>query len=535
MFNKLYVKKLIGNKADVTFGFVFIFWLVAEVFIRFEPLNNFPNDDSSSFLYIGRSILNGQIPYADTWDHKGPLLYYIDALGLSIFGLWGVWVVQYVLTLAGFFIAFLNGRQLFGTISSLIGILSGFYLLDLFAAGNITEEYSSVFALFAFGLFILYIQNSSRKFTLFGIGFLFMCTFLTRANNIGFQSAIILSIGSVSIIQKDIKILKTQIIWIICGMLALLVPCILYFWENHVLAEFYDQAFLYNMVYIQTSNSSLNFGKFVEPPFRILTIIALATYGAILFETRKIWANIQLTENKLLLLLLLAFPIEFFLSDISGRGYGHYYLTWIPYLIFASGYFINKILNTTRLGKTIEKSFIALILLAYFVIWPPQQTFMQYTKIANHFIYQRANGIEKNHPLVDFIHENSTPQDTVLRWGFGRWLNYAIERESPTRYLYQLELITPGYTTDEMIDEFANDIMIGKPKFIIEAVNYFMPIDSEKLPSYGDVIHPKYFDIVKFIEENYQVVKLKFYAEGQNEEDRWIKVWMLTSSEESGQ
>jgi hypothetical protein len=72
------VKKLVENNLELLVGFLSIFMLVARIFIQFEPLNHFPNDDSAIFLYIGRAILNGQVPYVDIWDHKGPLLYYIN-------------------------------------------------------------------------------------------------------------------------------------------------------------------------------------------------------------------------------------------------------------------------------------------------------------------------------------------------------------------------------------------------------------------------------------------------------------------------
>src|SRR5215470_11276925 len=52
--------------------------------------------DSGVFLYAGSRILAGQVPYRDVWDHKGPLIYYIDALGLLIGhgSRWGVWLLE---------------------------------------------------------------------------------------------------------------------------------------------------------------------------------------------------------------------------------------------------------------------------------------------------------------------------------------------------------------------------------------------------------------------------------------------------------
>jgi hypothetical protein len=40
--------------------------------------------DSGVFLYAGWRITEGDIPYRDIWDHKPPVIFYINALGLSL-------------------------------------------------------------------------------------------------------------------------------------------------------------------------------------------------------------------------------------------------------------------------------------------------------------------------------------------------------------------------------------------------------------------------------------------------------------------
>jgi len=531
--NKNTITKIVGNNWELILFFFVIFGLVARIFIRFEPLNHFANDDSSVFLYVGRSILNGQVPYLNTWDHKGPLLYYIDAFGLWIFGLWGVWIVEFLLIFAGLYIAHLSGRKLLGSIPSFIGIIAGYYLLNLFMAGNITEEYSIIFALLTFGLYFLYNQNTLKKLSLWGIGFLFMCTFLIRPNNIGFQFATILSMVIIDIIQKDIKGLLEKIYWIGLGMVTLLVPFLIYFGNNHALDAFYDQAFRYNFIYIENSQTNINYSNFLSPPINYLLYLTVVSYVIVLMSSRKITTSLHFFENRFVLLLLLAFPLEFFLSQISGRGYNHYYLTWAPYIIFAIGFSVNKTFHILSFPKRINKVLFLLIAIACFLVWPPSQMLREYTNIGKYFIYNRANGIEKNHPLIDYIHDNTDPEDKVLLWGFGRWLTYLIDRESPSRYVYQFALNTPGYTTDEMVDEFTHALKVKKPKFIIEAINYFIPLDSNQLLSYGGYVHPEYIEIIKFIEKNYHIVKTNYYFDGQHKEDKWIKVWMLNTPVES--
>ncbi len=58
--------------------------------------NGYPGTDSAAFLYIGRRMHEGAIPYVDLFDHKGIILYLIEYFGLSISGgkFFGVWILE---------------------------------------------------------------------------------------------------------------------------------------------------------------------------------------------------------------------------------------------------------------------------------------------------------------------------------------------------------------------------------------------------------------------------------------------------------
>src|SRR5690242_10425305 len=54
--------------------------------------------DTSNFAYEGALVRHGAMPYVAFWDHKGPLIYLLDAGGLTISGghLWGIWLIGLV-------------------------------------------------------------------------------------------------------------------------------------------------------------------------------------------------------------------------------------------------------------------------------------------------------------------------------------------------------------------------------------------------------------------------------------------------------
>lgn len=57
------------------------------VLVPINPINMpLTHRDSGVFLYTGWRILNGEIPYLHVWDHKPPVIFILNALGLFIGG-----------------------------------------------------------------------------------------------------------------------------------------------------------------------------------------------------------------------------------------------------------------------------------------------------------------------------------------------------------------------------------------------------------------------------------------------------------------
>src|SRR5215211_5137336 len=116
-----------------------------------------PSRDSGVFLYVGWRFLNGDIPYRDVWDHKPPLIYFVDALGIALTpdSLWGVWVLQFLfIFFTLFFIYKLLDREfgIFAALAGAVTLTSGW--LTILEKGNVTEEYALLFQALCFWLFV---------------------------------------------------------------------------------------------------------------------------------------------------------------------------------------------------------------------------------------------------------------------------------------------------------------------------------------------------------------------------------------------
>src|SRR5215207_1127003 len=116
-----------------------------------------PSRDSGVFLYVGWRLLNGDIPYRDVWDHKPPLIYFVDALGIALTpgSLWGIWLLQLLFIFFTLLFVYKLLDQEFGVYAALAGcIILASGLLTVLEKGNVTEEYALVFQMLCLWLFL---------------------------------------------------------------------------------------------------------------------------------------------------------------------------------------------------------------------------------------------------------------------------------------------------------------------------------------------------------------------------------------------
>ena len=72
-------------KQMMPFVVCFIISFIFAVRLGLSPFNSsLPGRDQSVFLYIGREMYNGAVPYRDLFDHKGVILYFIELITKKI-------------------------------------------------------------------------------------------------------------------------------------------------------------------------------------------------------------------------------------------------------------------------------------------------------------------------------------------------------------------------------------------------------------------------------------------------------------------
>ncbi len=210
-----------------------------------------PSRDSGVFLYVAWRMLNGDIPYRDVWDHKPPLIYFVDALGLLFTSksLWGVWFLQFLFLFLTFFSLYKALDEAIGVAPAAAGVVvltSGF--LIVLDRGNVTEEYALVFQSLSFWLFLKAWKNNFSFKTTFWIGLCGGFAFYFKQTTIGVWIAYALLLIWIRLTQKKSPVADIAVL--ISGVAFLSIILSLGFASQNAFSDFWNQAFQYNFTYV---------------------------------------------------------------------------------------------------------------------------------------------------------------------------------------------------------------------------------------------------------------------------------------------
>ena len=428
-----------------------------------------PSRDSGVFLYAGWRLLNGDVPYRDVWDHKPPLIYFVDALGIALSpdSLWGVWFLQFIFIFLTLFLVYKLLDQEFGMVAALAGTItltSG--LLTILEKGNVTEEYALVFQALCFWLFVNAWKRDFPVQSSFWIGILSGLAFNFKQTTIGISITYVLFLLAIRLVQRRSP--WKELLALFAGWLIPSVLLVIYLVSQNALLDFWEQAFLYNFLYIGKHEGIRRLIPVFIKGFAYLQngwVLYLAILGwlaglAYVWFKRK---QLLTQAHPLALIALVNLPIEIFLITISGRSILHYYLTPLPVmailaatLVYTLPFLIGKIsqVDSQQLQRWVPGAVLAVVL------------FGQYGQIAYYPSYVRVLRDNDYAPVIDYVANNTQEGDQVLLLGAESVVNFLARREAPTRYVYQYPLALLGRRP--MFEEYFNQILGNKPVLIID-------------------------------------------------------------------
>lgn len=475
---------------------------VLGVLLPVSPLNMpLALRDSGAFLYIGWRILSGELPYRDIWDHKPPNVLYINALGLAISGdsRWGVWCIEFLALFVAAWIGFQLIKRVLGFYPAIFSLLIWLVsLVFVIQGGNLTTEYALPLQFAALRLVYDADRPNFSYWRWFLIGLLGGVAFFTKQTAIGIWIAIALYLTCHRLKRYQVGRWFRELLSISAGGLIVCAIWVLWFGSHGALSPFWNAAFRYNFAYISsplTSRlTSIIAGAVPFTPAGLLEFAGIGfIIGAILLRFKK---NAISGWSPLLVVALMDLPLELILISTSGRVYLHYYMTMLPILSFFAGltfWLFLSLLSFWEIPNPIKGIFTMAVIGIF--LWSSLPAYGN--QVAN---FSKQGRDETPIRTINYIGFVTSPDDYVLVWGGEPFINYATERRSPSRFVYQFPLYTQGYVDEQMIIEFLGDLIRNRPRLIIDTREEFTPMYD--FPIHTDAIETG----VAYLKSHYRVV-----------------------------
>jgi hypothetical protein len=504
------------------FVYTFLFLLTALVLDLANPLFDRPSRDGGFFLYAGQQILDGKIPYKDFWDSKGPAIFYINALGLFLGNgsRWGVWFLEFIFIFSTFLILYKILSKQWGISPALFGLtMAGFGLRTVLGYGNYTEEYALLFNALGIMLFFSILESEKTFLKFFWIGALFGLSFTFRANNIGGLFAILIAIFIYFIYKRNfieaIKSISTTLL----GFIFPLLLWALYFTLHNAASEMIYASLIFNFAYSAAQERHLfflfeGFGRFGMGAISWLAVLAWIVFAIRVLRNFK--------QKKVFLLeifLIVWFPIEVLLSNLSSRNFSHYYISWFLVIAVLFAMLFDEVLLFLKAKTFFSKMFeqsdsFVIALLTFSVIIFSLPSFARYNETLTKFNDRTISHVYID-PTALYVKENTEPNHQVLTWYSDLGINFMAERTSPVKYVYY-PLFYEGTLTEEIEESYIQDLITKQPEMIIDCSRQIDAIPSmhnvtrkEQFATPGlrggMYIQPRYGEIFDFVKDNYYI------------------------------
>ncbi len=223
------------------YGLLFI--ILGCVFLNFlnSPLSEIFFDDKEIFKYAGFVIFKGGVPYRDVFDHKPPLIFFLNALGW--YNSWIPWFLDTMLVLLATVLFYSLCKQNKLTRPWFFPLIFNLLIrYSLVSFGNgLTREYTTIFLL----IFFCVMQGNAR-YKYYLLGLLTGLTFWMQ------QDAIITLAPFICyalFINTDIYIKNNwkRSMALVAGFIIISLPIMFYFIAHHSLSYLWRDAFLFNL------------------------------------------------------------------------------------------------------------------------------------------------------------------------------------------------------------------------------------------------------------------------------------------------
>ena len=336
-------------------AFLFVFLFSCTTSPLYEHYPFWFHGDSGIFQEMGVCLLQGGTPYVDLFDHKGPILWFIQALGIGLNPRWGLMALQSISLFCTLLLWYKSSlllveRQIPAIIITLSGLI---FLLAFYQRGNLCEEWSLPFISLPI---YLYVKRSGTRAPspavipgtrapspavmqqpqartpayqhtdAFIVGLSVGIIAMIRLNNTAPIVGFVLWHFIECIKNKDFRRLCTDVTLILAGMAIVFDACALFYLAKARWTGVYEMiygTFIFNFLYVAEGSGPLSFVSKLQ--HYVTPLLFLTADTILLIHDKKtlfiIWPTI------------LSFVVTLF--AIGSFGFVHYMIIFIPLLVLS--------------------------------------------------------------------------------------------------------------------------------------------------------------------------------------------------------
>lgn len=438
-----------------------------------KGLQVFAGRDSSLFLYVAQRVNEGGLPYRDVWDHKPPLIFYFDVIGLTLAGLGvpGVAFVEFATLLVAASVGFWALRRTLGLLPAIFGTIAWTTAIPLMLnGGNRPEEYAWPFQFGAIALYLSERRAGPSRSRWVAIGLLAGFASLLKPTILGVWAAIYLAELGRAWQLRSVSAIAWPALLGTVGGLAVVIPAGAYFVANGAFNDLVDQVIRFNVEYSRASPS--DYLVALAQGVKLTTIsglLPIALAGWVMALTGLARGSAPAPARPLLTVAVLALPIDFALASATGRPYAEYFLACLPTLGILAAVALSSARPAleraaARLGMPPAGFVAGVVALGAVLLASAIPALVDYRHTQGPTDQERTRS-----QATAYVIDHTAAADHVLFWGGEAGLNYTTGRRAPTRYAYQYALYMHNYQRPAQIDELLSALQSDLPALIVDA------------------------------------------------------------------
>ena len=303
--------------------------------LLYIPQFNILQGDKEIYRYIGLVMQKGGVPYRDVFDHKPPLIFFLNYAALLMGGDWGLWIIDALLTLLATALFFQLGRKYKLPYPWLLPLLFNLMLRNfLICLGmGMTREYTTIFLLFFFCVLL-----GKYRYRYYLLGLLAGLIFFMQQD----QVFPLIPLFAYALLPREDRLpIFARIGRAAAGFVTVAIPIILYFAFHNSLWYFWQDAFHFNFTWYTTTLKASVWDHFrklklvldqgnYELPFMVAVTLGLS---AVVFRA---------TNKTLIFVCLASMALSLSPGFMGGRDiipdhgmtFTHYYLPLAASLCF---------------------------------------------------------------------------------------------------------------------------------------------------------------------------------------------------------